>query len=83
MITELGHENTERIHLHGILFTKEDTQTIADIWKYGNIWIGDYCNAKTINYIIKYVTKVDEQHKGYEPKILTSAGIGKIQNHGY
>ena len=36
-----------------------------------------YCNAKTINYIIKYVTKVDEQHKGYEPKILTSAGIGK------
>ena len=77
LITELGHENTERIYLHGILFTKEDTQTIAEIWKYGNIWIGDYCNAKTINYIIKYVTKVDEQHKGYEPKILTSAGIGK------
>ena len=59
------------------MFTREDTETIAEIWKYGNIWIGDYCNAKTINYIIKYVTKVDEQHKGYEPKILTSAGIGR------
>lgn len=76
LITELGHENTERIHLHGILFTEIEDQIIRELWKYGEIWVGDYCNEKTINYIIKYVTKNDERHKGYEPIILTSPGIG-------
>ena len=32
---------------------------------------------KTINYIMKYITKVDEDHKGFKAVILTSAGIGK------
>ena len=31
----------------------------------------------TINYIMKYITKVDEDHKGFKAVILTSAGIGK------
>ena len=77
-ITELGHTNTERIHLHGILFSKEpiDTETITKLWAYGNTYIGDYCNEKTINYIVKYMLKVDEDHKGYMPKILCSKGIG-------
>ena len=35
LITELGHNGTERIHLHGILFTNEKTETIQEIWKYG------------------------------------------------
>lgn len=77
LITELGGNNTERIHLHGILFTNEDTKTIHDIWKYGNIWVGNYVNNKTINYIIKYCTKIDPTHKNYIPIILTSKGIGK------
>lgn len=34
-------------------------------------------NPKTINYIIKYVNKVDFQHKEYNSIILCSAGIGK------
>ena len=34
LITELGHSGTERIHLHGILFTNEKTETIQEIWKY-------------------------------------------------
>ena len=38
--------------------------------------MGNYCNEKTINYIIKYVTKVDEDHKNYKSIILTSKGIG-------
>lgn len=76
-ITELGHENTERIHLHGIIFTNENKETIEKLWKYGGIYVGDYVNEKTINYITKYCTKMDEKHKGYTPKILTSAGIGK------
>ena len=49
LITELGHNGTERIHLHGILFTNEKTEIIQDIWKYGIIWIGQYTNEKTIN----------------------------------
>ena len=38
LVTELGHNGTERIHLHGILFTKENKETIENIWKYGKIW---------------------------------------------
>lgn len=76
LITELGHNNTERIHLHGIIFT-EHKEDIDKIWKYGNTWLGDYVNQKTINYIVKYVTKTDQLHKEYKSKILTSKGIGK------
>lgn len=76
LVTELGHENTERIHLHGIIFTdkKED---IESMWKYGNIWVGEYVNAKTINYIVKYISKIDKDHIGYKSITLCSAGIGK------
>lgn len=90
LITELGQTNTERIHLHGILFTgnKED---ISKIWKYGHINIGtekwndgkliqegkNYVSEKTVNYMVKYVNKTDKMHKEYNSKILTSPGIGK------
>lgn len=77
LITELGSNKTERLHLHGILFTNEYPETIQSIWNYGNIWVGNYVNNKTINYIIKYCTKIDITHKNYIPIILTSKGIGK------
>ena len=38
--------------------------------------IVNYVSAGTVNYIIKYVTKADEKHKGYKSKILCSKGIG-------
>ena len=76
LITELGHNGTERIHLHGIIFTNE-IEDVKNLWKYGHIWVGEYVNEKTINYIVKYCNKLDIQHKGYIPKIMTSAGIGK------
>lgn len=76
LITELGHKSTERIHLHGIIFTDKPNE-ISNIWNYGYTYIGQYVNEKTINYITKYVTKIDTDHKWYTPKILTSAGIGK------
>lgn len=76
-VTELGQTNTERIHIHGLLFTNETEETIQKLWQYGRIGIGEYVNEKTINYITKYVTKQDGKHKEYESKILTSAGIGK------
>lgn len=76
-VTELGHNGTENIHIHGILFTDKTTDEIRNIWQYGNIWVGDYVNERTVNYIIKYITKIDKDHKHYQSKILTSAGIGK------
>lgn len=75
LITELGQTNTERIHLHGIIFTNK-VEEIKKLWRYGNVWIGQYVNQKTINYITKYLTKTDLKHKEYRPKVLTSKGIG-------
>lgn len=77
-ITELGHEGTERIHLHGLIFdNKEHTNAeFAELWKYGYTYTGDYCTQRTINYIIKYVTKIDLDHKGYKADIFCSAGLG-------
>ncbi len=75
LITELGHNNTERIHIHGLIWTNKANE-IEERWQYGNVWIGDYVNEKTINYIVKYVNKVDQKHKTYKSQIMTSAGIG-------
>lgn len=81
LVTELGHDGTENIHLHGILWTYE--KNIEKYWQYGYVWDGygdkkvNYVNERTVNYIMKYVTKLDLQHKLFESKILTSAGIGK------
>lgn len=76
LVTELGQTKTERLHIHGILWTEETTETIEQIWKYGHIWVGEYVNERTVNYIVKYISKSDNLHKTYKPKILTSAGIG-------
>lgn len=75
IVTEIGGTRTERIHMHGIMWTK-NKEDIEKIWKYGKVYIGDYVNEKTINYIIKYVNKTDEKHKEYKSKIFTSKGIG-------
>ena len=85
MITELGGNGTENIHIHGIIWTDEKTEKIERIWKYGYIKVGretmygedNYVNGKTVNYITKYVSKMDFKHKYYKPVILTSPGIGK------
>jgi len=76
LITELGQNATERIHLHGLIFTDASREQIEEIWQYGNTWIGDYVSERTINYIVKYITKGDQKHKYYTPKILCSKGIG-------
>lgn len=76
LVTELGQTNTERIHLHGLIWTDESDETIKQIWQYGNIWIGTFVNNKTINYITKYIHKLDPLHKDFVPKVLCSKGIG-------
>ena len=76
LVTELGSQNTERVHMHGLLWTDETNAVIEEKWKYGKIWVGDYVSGKTINYIVKYINKVDKAHKEYNSKIFTSKGIG-------
>lgn len=91
-VTELGHQGTERIHIHGIIWT-DDVQSIVRKWEYGNVCIGktffkpndwqkanaetSYVNNRSVNYIVKYVNKIDKMHKAYMPVVLTSPGIGK------
>ena len=67
-ITEKG-EDYDRIHLHGIIWCERE---LIDLWGYGFTYIGDYVNDKTINYITKYMLKVDEKHKGFQGKIMAS-----------
>lgn len=83
LTTELGHNNTEHIHLHGIIYT-EHWQDIKKIWGYGFVWDGynqkgkriNYVTEQTINYITKYVNKIDKKHQLYKPIILCTQGIG-------
>ena len=86
LITELGHEGTERIHMHGLLFADneiifgemDDNQLRKwKYWKYGHIYVGQFVNNRTINYISKYITKIDTDHKGFVGQILASPGIGR------
>lgn len=74
LITELGHQGTERLHLHGIIFTDKD---IRERWQNGFVYQGTYVSEKTISYITKYVLKKDEIHKKFTGKIFTSSGIGR------
>lgn len=76
LITELGHNGTQRVHLHGIIWTDKGEDAIKKHWKNGFVYIGQYVNAKTINYISKYVTKVDTKHPDFKGKIFASKGIG-------
>lgn len=77
LITELGEEN-DRLHLHGFIFDDEDRRIdICEKWKFGNVYIGDYCNSQTINYCVKYALKVDTKHKDYKQIVLASKGIGQ------
>nr|WAE43645.1 MAG: replication initiator protein [Microviridae sp.] len=90
LVTELGSEYTERIHLHGImwLIQREDVYKIEQIWQYGYVHIGkrkdkhgkpiysNWVNNQTVNYITKYVNKLDEKHREYQSIILCSKGIG-------
>lgn len=76
LVTELGHGDTEHIHMHGLLWTEHIT-TLEEIWGYGKTHIGSYLNARTVNYIIKYVSKADHVHLNYKQQVYTSNGIGK------
>ncbi|AXH75615.1 MAG: replication initiator protein [Microviridae sp.] len=75
LVTELGQNNTERLHIHGIIFT-DNVKEIEKRWQYGNVWIGSYVSEITVNYIVKYISKTDPKHLYYKPLVLCSPGIG-------
>lgn len=86
LVTEIGGNNTERIHMHGIIFTDQSPKEIAEIWGYGNVKDGrctpreykqSYVSDRTINYISKYITKKDFKHPHYKSWISASEGFGK------
>ncbi|QCS36435.1 replication initiator protein [Capybara microvirus Cap3_SP_379] len=80
LITELGdeeNEHTGRLHLHGILFDTITKEELNELWKYGFVDTGNYCNERTANYITKYILKLDKNHPNYKQKIFVSAGLGK------
>ena len=72
----MGHDNTKRIHLHGIVWTELTEEQFEKEWGYGWIFFGYEVNEKTINYIIKYITKKDENNPEFNGKIFTSKKIG-------
>lgn len=78
IIAERG-EKSGRLHYHGILFNypKElDVEVLRRLWKYGFVFIG-YCNPKTINYVVKYITKNGSTVvKKDIPRVIVSKGLG-------
>lgn len=74
-VTELG-EKKDRVHLHGIFFGQKSAELIRKHWKYGFVFIGGYCNSKSVNYMTKYMLKVDIKHPEFKQIVLASAGIG-------
>ncbi len=74
-VTELGEEG-DRIHLHGIFFGQKSAELIKKHWKYGFSFIGQYCNSRSVNYMTKYMLKVDTKHPTFKQIVLASSGIG-------
>jgi hypothetical protein len=92
LVTELGHNGTENIHMHGIVWQPKEwagtwlefMEEVEAKWTYGHVWKYkwefnkkvNYVSEQTINYCVKYVMKQDEIHTAYNSIVLTSAGIG-------
>lgn len=73
LVTERGGDNG-RIHMHGFLWCKRED--VKKYWKYGYSFCGNFVNERSINYMLKYVTKYDYINN-YNGIILCSPGIGK------
>ena len=84
LVTELGHgkraeyhKSTERLHLHGFLWTTKSASEIEETWSYGWVDTGEYVDDVSVGYCIKYVSKVDPAHPGFISKVFASKGLGK------
>lgn len=79
IVSEHG-EKTGRFHFHGILFGSPviHEKELQKLWKYGFVYLG-VCNAKTINYVTKYLLKqLYNDGKGYtnRPILRCSRSLG-------
>lgn len=77
LICELGGNNSQRMHLHGIVWTDKSKEEVEEVWGYGYVDYGEFVNERTVNYIVKYIFKVDEKHPEFMTKIWVSKGIGQ------
>lgn len=88
---EIGQHNTERPHLHGVIWVDMPKTKLENIWQYGNVneknktWDESYYNDSSISYMVKYIMKTDPVHQTYKSPIFCSPGIGKyyLQREGY
>lgn len=75
-VSEYG-ETTDRLHFHGIIFGTDRKSLPFDLlrgkWQYGHVWIAEFCDFRTANYITKYMLK---DSNGKKPILLCSNGIG-------
>ena len=62
--------------MHGIVWGIGTDQLIKEKWNYGITFTGNYVNEKTINYITKYMTKIDEKHPGKSIKHWFTTELG-------
>lgn len=83
IVTEKGHTNTRRIHIHGLFYAEDGmsvyrlNELLKNNWIAGYSYNGRYVNEKTINYIAKYLTKDDLDNKDFTGKVLVSPGLGR------
>ncbi len=78
MVTEKGGNNSERIHMHGLVWTDEDKEQIVEKWQYGFCDIGKKgVGEASAGYLVKYMSKVDEKHREYKSRVFCSPGIGR------
>ena len=79
IVTEKGHTNTRRIHIHGIFWHPNKaglSYLLNKCWTAGYSYQGKYVNDKTVNYIVKYMTKPDLDNPEYKGIVLCSPGLG-------
>lgn len=76
LIIELGKNSSERMHLHGFVIGPWKKEQIEATWQYGYVEVGEYCNMHSINYCVKYISKIDEKHPEFMTKVFCSKGIG-------
>jgi hypothetical protein len=86
-VTEKGHTNTRRIHLHGLYYAREGqtkwqlTKLLYENWIDGYKYYGRYVNERTINYVSKYMTKKDNKQQTLNINGIYKCGKIPILEH--
>lgn len=77
LITEKGHLGTERTHLHGFIFEDVTDAEIEESWIEGFVYAETKSSENAVDYCLKYITKNDDKHPDFYPRIFCSKGIGR------